>query len=240
VIVAAVFCPHPPLLIPEVARGAAPEMDHVRRVALNAVETAVVAAGRSGLSPEIVLIGAGPQSAAWSALPRVSLAGFGVRLEVDLGAPDGAGTRDVPLSLTVGAWLVRTAIGPRPDTHGFAVGPDFGSSSAGSQLRELVRARDVVLVVMGDGSARRATTAPGYLDERAIAFDDAVAVALGGGAADDLAAMDLDLARDLLAAGAPAWHAAGSLLGGAGYRAELLAYAAPYGVGYLVAQWLPA
>jgi hypothetical protein len=41
----------------------------------------------------------------------------------------------------------------------------------------------------------------------------------------------------LLAAGVPAWQAAGRLLDGGDYTAELLYRDDPYGVGYFVAAW---
>ena len=68
------------------------------------------------------------------------------------------------------------------------------------------------LLVLGDGSARRSAAAPGYLDERAEPFDTIVEQALRDGDLPALAALDPDLARDLLAAGRPAWQAlAGAL-----------------------------
>jgi hypothetical protein len=94
----------------------------------------------------------------------------------------------------------------------------------------------VALLVMGDGSARRSTSAPGYLDERAADFDADVAAALAGGRGDALT-VDGWLAEQLLAAGAPAWNAAGRLLRGRTFAADLLYADAPYGVGYFVAVW---
>jgi hypothetical protein len=93
-----------------------------------------------------------------------------------------------------------------------------------------------VLLVMGDGSARRSTSAPGYLDDRAGAFDRATVDALASG---DPARLRLDVAlgADLLAAGPPAWNAAAGLLGTRRYAAEILYDDAPYGVGYFVAVW---
>lgn len=95
---------------------------------------------------------------------------------------------------------------------------------------------------MADGSARRSERAPGYVDERAEPFDRTVAQALAHADADALLRLDADLAGHLLVAGRAAWQAAG-----AAAAAELSAYdpvlhadEAPYGVGYLVASWVPA
>ena len=65
---------------------------------------------------------------------------------------------------------------------------------------------------MGDGSARRSASAPGYLDERAAPFDETVERAVRAGDLPAIAALDPVLATDLLAAGRPAWQAlAGAL-----------------------------
>jgi hypothetical protein len=75
------------------------------------------------------------------------------------------------------------------------------------------------------------------VDPRAVPFDDAVTAALRSGDPAALRAVDPGLGAALLAAGAPAWRAAGALLAGGHYRAELLYDGAPYGVGYFVAFW---
>jgi hypothetical protein len=91
--------------------------------------------------------------------------------------------------------------------------------------------------VLGDGSARRSTSAPGYFDERAADFDAAVASALRSGNPATLCQLDAALGGQLLAAGVPAWHAAGQALGQRRYDARLHYDEAPYGVGYFVASW---
>ena len=79
-----------------------------------------------------------------------TFADFGVDLHV------GGHTDELPLSLTVGAWLLARAgwVGPRTYSTGT---PDIEGR--------------VALLVMADGSAKRTTEAPGYFDERAIAYD---------------------------------------------------------------------
>ena len=51
------------------------------------------------------------------------------------------------------------------------------------------------------------------------------------------AALDLQLAAELLCAGAPAWVAAGVLLSGVRMDAEVLYAEVPFGVQYIVAGW---
>jgi len=250
------FCPQPPLLVPEVASGAAAELDALRGACRAAIST--VCAGR-----QPVLIGSGPRSQVHSPLARGSLAGFGVPGELHLGAPTnggppanedggtpssegvaaggvaggGGGKLELPPALTVGAWLVRDALGSRSGARGFSVGPDFASRPAAVELLTLAEASDVALVVLGDGSARRSTGAPGYLDERAAGFDAAVAEALRSGDGRELEKLDGDLANELLAGGVPAWHAAAAVLLEQTYAAQLSYDEAPYGVGYFVAAW---
>jgi hypothetical protein len=210
-----------PVLVPAVAQGAAPELDDLRAACRDAI-IAIAAPGR-----RLVLLGPGPVTRPHQANARGTLAGFGVALEVSLGS-DEPGPVELPLSLTVGAWLVRDALGPGTGAIGYSVaGPVPGLDDS---------ADDVALLVMGDGSARRSTAAPGYLDARAEPFDRSIAAALRAGDGAALAGVDAGLGADLLAAGVPAWQTAGAVLG-AGWRAEVRYDAAPYGVGYFVAVW---
>jgi len=103
--------------------------------------------------------------------------------------------------------------------------------------RELRIVEPKLVVVMGDGTARRSRAAPGYWDERAEGFDAAVLAALAAGDSAALAALDLELAAELLCAGAPVWAAAGALLSGAPMDAEVRYEEVPFGVQYIVASW---
>lgn len=59
--------------------------------------------------------------------------------------------------------------------------------------------RATSLLVVANGSARRTEKAPGHLDPRAAAFDDALGRALRGPDVEALAAIDPALSRELLA-----------------------------------------
>jgi hypothetical protein len=222
VIHAVAFCPHPPLLLPDVAQGAASELDDLRAACRTALRQVCAAA------PKLVVVGAtdGP-SRRHLPTERGSLAPYGVPLEIPLG-DDRPGPVELPLSLTIGAWLLRDALGPNCGAIGRSVG-------AGESMTDSIDA-DVALIVMGDGSARRSTTAPGYLDDRAAAFDASVTAALANGIGAQLC-FDERLAAELLAAGAPAWNATGRWLTDRTFDADLLYDDAPYGVGYFVATW---
>jgi len=216
VITGVAFCPHPPALIPAVAQGAEAELEDL----LTQCDRAITDVA-STQPDRLVLLGAGPQSRAYPPSAWGSLAGFGVRVEVQL-EPGGNKADRMPLSLTVGAWLVNRALGVRTGAIAVAVGPDFFRSPAAGAL---------------DGTARRSRAAPGYWDERAEGFDAAVLAALAAGDSAALAALDLELAAELLCAGAPVWAAAGALLSGAPMDAEVRYEEVPFGVQYIVASW---
>ncbi len=218
---AVAFCPQAPVLVPDVARGAAAELDVLRAACRTAIGR-LAAPGR-----QLVLLGGGERAAAHGPTSRGSFAGFGLDLEVALGS-DEPGPTDLPPSLAVGAWLLRDALGPDCG----AVGWTIAGGIAVDPPRD-----EVGLLVVGDGTARRSVRAPGYLDGRAAHYDDTIAAALAGGDPAALSALDPHLGAALLAAGVPAWRGVGELLAGTSWQAEVLYDDAPYGVGYLVASW---
>ena len=222
--VAVAFCPQPPLLVPEVAGRAAEETAAVRRACRDAVEAMLAA------RPEVVVVvgGGAPDGVRYGAGDVGDLRGFGVDREIPFSGPARPGGRRLPLAHTLGAWLLDGAghAGAR-----IGVGP-AGLSDALAELDGVVG-----VLAMGDGSARRTARAPGYLDPAGEPFDDAVAAALAAGDPEALAALDPADEQRLLAAGVPTWRAVGAALSGRRFAGRLHAHEAPYGVGYLVADW---
>ena len=92
-------------------------------------------------------------------------------------------------------------------------------------------------LVVANGSARRSDTAPGYLDERAVPFDEAVEAALRWPDPDALADVDVGSrpgpALPATRPGSSSWAAccAGSTRSAVDYAAD------PYGVAYWVVRW---
>ncbi|MFF4296265.1 class III extradiol dioxygenase subunit B-like domain-containing protein [Streptomyces vinaceus] len=233
-LVAAAVCPAPPLLVPDVAAGAAPELADARTACSDAL--AVLAASRPDL---LVVVGAADQDhrGPYPQGSRGGFHGFGVGADVQLG--DGEeGPRLLPPSLAVGAWLLRRARWGAAPVEGLGVGEPLEAARCLEAGRALAaREERVALLVMGDGSACRTLKAPGYLDERAAAFDAAAGRALAAADTAALAALDAGLAQELQAAGRAPWQVLAGAAEGAGLDARLLYEDAPYGVGYFVAAW---
>ncbi|WP_328355418.1 class III extradiol dioxygenase subunit B-like domain-containing protein [Streptomyces sp. NBC_00445] len=241
-LVAAAVCPCPPLLVPEVAAGAAPEMDAARAACTNAL--GVLAAARPDL---LVVLGPAEQSGRGTHPEgtRGSFHGFGVDLDVRLGSGKGddeteaaESERRLPASLAVAGWLLERIGWSGAPIEGLGVGEPLAAERCIEVGRAIAaRAERVALLVMGDASACRTLKAPGYLDERAAPFDAEVARALGTADVAALKALDVELAYELKASGRAPWQ----ILAGAAEEAQLegaLLYEdALYGVGYLVATW---
>ncbi|KOT97493.1 hypothetical protein DMH18_35395 [Streptomyces sp. WAC 06783] len=234
-LVAAAVCPCPPVLVPEVASGAAPELDGLRAAALDAV--GVLAAARPD---RLVVVGPAEQAGRGPHGQGAvgSFRGFGVDLDVSLGASETPPERPLPPSLSVGAWLLARTDWADAPVEGLGVGEPLAADRCAQVGREIAAsAKRVALLVMGDGSACRTVKAPGYYDERAEDFDAAVARALGTADTEALAGLDAELASELKASGRVCWQVLAGAAEGAGLRGELLREEAPYGVGYFVAAW---
>ncbi|MGE9809691.1 hypothetical protein [Janibacter sp. G1551] len=236
-----VFCPATPLLLRELTGledVAADLRSRCVETLASALESVAEAAGQPG---EVVVIAGG------------ELTG-----ELPPGAPDAvhryargidrsrgsAPPRDapVPLGTTIARRLLADAGWGGP-VRLLAVREDETPAvcrALGESLTE--GAAQVVLVVMGDGSARRDLKAPGYLDDRAKGYDDAVATALGGPDVEALLGLDFGLAARLLVTGRAPWQVAAAAVrrGGVdGWVGSVVHREAPLGVEYLLATWLP-
>lgn len=232
-LVAAAVCPHPPALVPQLAPGA-DEIEPVRAAAIEATRTLVAA------EPEqLIIVGGGPGRASYPPSPAGTFAGYGVDLSVRLpGAVSESA--DLPLSLLVGTWLLVQAPWDNP-ARGEQVPEEATAHECARIGAKLASAADRVgLLVMGDGSAARTEDAPRPHDDRAEPFDLAVVESFRHADAAALLGVDTDLARQLGVAGRAAWQV---LAGAAGadsdalFDAAVLYEGAPWGVGYIVAEW---
>jgi hypothetical protein len=225
-VVSAAVCPHPPLLVPEVASGAASELDDLRAACLAAMEH-LAAADR------LLVVGSAsaPEPAAYDGSAGGSFGAYGAP-----GVRVGTGDAVLPLSLAMGAWLIeQTKAVDLPRSY-LAVPTDALPASCFALGRELAAGNERIgLLVMGDGSARRSEHSPVHLHPRAEIFDTTVANALDRADSAVLAALDPDLAAELQAAGRAPWQVLAGVLETSGLTGDLAYHAAPYGVGYFVA-----
>ncbi len=236
-VVAVAFCPHPPMLVPDVAAAAAPELDGLRA----ACDEAVRRVRASDISAVVVLAGAG-QTRGYAPGSAGDFGRYGVpRVSAILGGSPGTGTGRLPLGLLVGAWLLaRTDHG----TRCFGQTVDIAASPA-TCLR-LGRALDggdgprIGLLVMGDGSACRSERAPGAYHPDAEGFDHAVAAALDTADTRALSDLDPEATERLMVGGRTPWQVLAGAAGDGRWHSELLYHDAPYGVGYFVASWRAA
>jgi hypothetical protein len=240
-LIAGAVCPHPPLLIPAALGAAASDPPAELRNVADAAARAV--SGLADARPDlIVVVGGGAAEREYGADVSGGLHAFGVNVTVGPGEPV------LPLSLTVGRWLMEHAgILVREE----AVDPAAGTAvvfqevarnaGAGACLklgRILAdRASRVALLAMGDACARPAREDPDVPDPAAQDYDGEVAEALAAADARWLARLDPALDDELVVAGRAAWQVLAGAARGTRMQGRLLCMAAPYGVTYLVASW---
>ncbi len=206
-ILGAVSCPQPPLLLPGRTGCPVAEVEQLRAACLAAIAD---------------LLAAGPES-------LVLLGGV---------QPAEAGRGDEPVSIQVGRALLADAGCPLPvRTAMIPAGAEVAKCLAAGRRLADEPARRIGLLVMADGSARRGPKAPGYLDPRAAAFDQAVETALLGADPDGLAALDPRLAGELLVAGRAAWQVLAGAAAGGRFTARSYYLGDPFGVWYPVVGW---
>lgn len=216
--------PSAPVLVPELAGGAA-ELTELR----DAVFTAV-----GELPPRWVAIGVADADTVVGPQVTGTFAGYGVDVRVTL-AP-GVDTAPVPLPLCalIAGW-VRGATDASVEVRTYAA--DHAADAAvqqGRRLRALIdeAADPIGVLVIGDGLNTLTPSAPGGHDPDSVPVQTALDAALAGGDAAALTRLpDTVLGRvayHVLAGLAPAPRSTSELYRGA-----------PYGVGYFVGVWTP-
>jgi hypothetical protein len=210
------------MIVPEIAGGAAPELDSLRA----ACDFAVHRLADTG-APVIVL-GSGASTIDYESPARVSLSSWGLA--------GGEVADPLPLSLSVGAWLVNRVLGRNVTCRMLTIAAGASPEECAG-LADRLATGPYALLVMGDGTARRGIKAPGYDDPRARPYDESVARALATADVDTLLALDPDLSAKLMVAGRAPWQVLAAAAAGGSWRASLAYDDAPYGVAYFVASW---
>jgi hypothetical protein len=225
VITAAVLCSQPPLLLRELG-GVADPVSALRAAALAAVRATTAGAAR------VLVVGGHDVGGTWDPALPVDSRRFGTT-DVPPARPA------LPLALGVATRLLADAGWSGPvELHTLpwhAGAPDIDA------LADEVGGRPdgTVLLVLGDGSARRGDKAPGYLDERSFGFDDALAAALAAGDGAALRDLDAGLAEELMVLGDAGFRLLGAVAAARGSTpvASVTYRDDPFGVSYFVATW---
>ena len=220
--------PSAPVLVPELAGAAAPEVAEFGAAALTAA---------AELPDRWVVVGVGAQDQIIEPDTRGTFAGYGVDVAVTLSPAAPATVSALPLCALFAGWL-RGLANPaaRAQVRVYRADHDADTAVAlGRALRAEIDAADgpVGVLVVADGANTLTPPAPGGYDPDAgpvqAALDDALA--RGGAAA---------LTR-----------LPGGIVGRVGYQvlagltepgprtAKELVRGAPYGVGYFVGLWVP-
>jgi hypothetical protein len=249
-LVAAAICPSPPLIVPQLAAGAARELDDVR-AACDAAVARVLAA-----EPDLlVVVGVGGTTGELPPPYRGSFAPWGVPVQVSL---DGAAHSTAPimekparigdqttpitprstvmgLAPLVGLWLLGRQ-GQSARVRVWTVDSDADPGVCHRLGEEISAAGRVGLLVVGDGAACHGPKAPGYADADAGPFDEEVRAAFDAGDPAGLRTLDPARASRLHATGRAPWQVLAGAAG-AGCRKSEVSYAVPYGVGYFAVSW---
>lgn len=221
--------PSAPLMVPELASGAAAETADMRAAALAAVQR---------LPARWIAIGVAGEDGVYDPDSAGTFGGYGVDVRVAL-SPEAARSAPgaLPLCALICGWLRGRA---RPDARvevrayraGHA-GP--AAIEFGARLREQIDAdpADVGVVIVADGANTLTPAAPGGYDENSPAVQAALDDALAAGDVTALTRLDAGVL------GRVAYQVLAGLVGAGPGTATELYRGAPYGVGYFAGVWTP-
>ena len=218
--------PSAPVMVPELASGAADELADLRQA---------VFAAAGALPPNWIAVGVGPTDTVLGPGSTGTFAGYGVDLHATL-SPDAGAPTELPLCALIAGW-VRSQAAPaaRAEVRVYAAEHDVDAAEArGRRLRaEIDEAADPIgVLVVADGAHTLTQPAPGGYDPDSIPVQAALDDALAAGDAAVLTGLpDAIVGRvayQVLAGLAPSPKSAKELYRGA-----------PYGVGYYAGVWQP-
>ena len=218
--------PSAPVMIPELAASAAPELADLRDV---------VFAAAASLPSRWIAVGVGSAEEVVGPERAGTFAGYGVDVPVTL-SPFAGGRADLPLCALITGWL-RGQVNPQASAEVRVFPGDLDAGGAldrGRRLRvEIAGTADPVgVLVVADGVHSLTQRAPGGHDPQSIpvqaALDDALATADAAALARLPETVVGRVAYQVLAALEPSARTAKELYRGA-----------PYGVGYFAGVWHP-
>lgn len=228
VLSAIAIVPSPPVLVPELAAGAAAELADLREAVFSAA---------AALPARWIAIGVAPFDAVIGPRRVGTFAGYGADVRVALAPEVDDAPTELPLCALITGW-VRGLI--NPDAHAevrvFAAEHDADAALArGRRLRaEIDEAADPVgVLVVADGVHTLTPSAPGGHDPDAGPVQAALDDALARGDAAALTRLPGAVV------GRVAYQVLAGLAEPAPRSAKELYRGAPYGVGYFAGVWAP-
>jgi len=228
VLTAIALIPSAPVMVPELATGAAEELTELR--------AAILAAARA-LPDRWIAVGVGSTDEVIAAGAAGTFGGYGVDVRVGLAGGDLADATRLPLCALITGWVRGQANrGARAEVRVYSAehGPDAALARGRALRAEVDGAEDAVgVLIVADGANTLTLPAPGGYDPDSAAVQMGLDDALGSG--------DVGVLADLPAGivGRVAYQVLAGLAGPAPTAARELFRGAPYGVGYFVGVWTP-
>lgn len=228
VLSAIALVPSAPVLVPELAGGAAAELSELR---------AAVAEAATVLPDRWVAVGVGAADAVLTPPRAGTFAGYGADIRVALSPGNDATPGALPLCALITGW-VRGQCAPRAAAEVRVYDGDLDTDTAlarGRELRDLItEAGDAVgVLVVADGCHTLTQPAPGGYDPDSISVQSALDDALAAGDAAALTRLPSSVV------GRVAYQVLAGLAEPAPRSARELYRGAPYGVGYFAGVWQP-
>lgn len=221
--------PSAPVLVPQLAAGAAAELQDL---------SAAVAQAAAELPSRWFVVGVGPADNVIGPGTAGTFGGYGADVRVSLSERAGAATpKPLPLCALVAGW-VRTTYAPSASAEVWVYAADHTLDAALARGRALRAEADaapepVGVLVVADGANTLTPSAPGGYDPASIPVQAALDDALAAGDVDALTRLPDGIV------GRVAFQVLAGLLGTSPWQARELYRGAPYGVGYTVEVWRP-
>jgi hypothetical protein len=229
VLTAIALIPSAPVMVPELANGAAAELTELR--------AAVFAAARE-LPDRWIAVGVGSTDEVIGSGAGGTFGGYGVDVRVGLAGHELADVTRLPLCALIAGW-VRGQVSPGARAEVRVYSDEHGVDAAlarGRALRaEIEGAADAIgVLIVADGANTLTPPAPGGYDPASPVVQKGLDDALGAGDVGALAELPAEIV------GRVAYQVLAGLAEPAPSAARELFRGAPYGVGYFVGVWYPA
>lgn len=220
--------PSPPILVPELAAGAAAELADLREAVLSAA---------AALPARWIAVGVGRSDAVIGPRRAGTFAGYGVDVRVALSPDVDDAPTELPLCALITGW-VRGVVNPdaQAEVRVFAAEHDADAALArGRRLRASIdeAADPVGVLVVADGLHTLTPSAPGGHVPDSVPVQAALDDALAAGDAAALTRLPGAVI------GRVAYQVLAGVVEPAPRSAKELYRGAPYGVGYFAGVWVP-